>query len=357
MFAFQQRVVMDRGLSPSVVEHAHDEHIRFVERSPAVQLETFVRASCFPPDELEVIEKLYELSMNMWQPVRFIHLRASPRRSFERMQGRVRDAELGLGQNCEQVGLLQARKRKLDGRQRRRRRARSSSAAARLEGVLDVIRQLVVRVDPEVGQSEVARGQRLHLEGVRHAHPRARALGHSAPLAMRSFWGRRRSPGSAMRRVILGTLNGEVAEVNESTPISRAARESIARRFLAYMALEPKRSEPAFVHTTTDVLVPDVRCDRLSHPSVAYYSDCACSSASAGGVVSMSESDPDATHFWWHGPHTPEHAGGEAFEMPGSAHAMPVFGTKLAWKRATLALLADAGHKVEHGYAKLSPIL
>jgi hypothetical protein len=146
-------------------------------------------------------------------------------------------------------------------------------------------------------------------------------------------------------------------EFRRAEEISRAARESIARRFLAYVALEPKRSEPAFVHTTTDVLVPDVRCDRLSHPSVAYYSDCACSSASAGGVVSMSESDPDATHFWWHGPHTPEHAGGEAFEMPGSAHAMPVFGTKLAWKRATLALLADAGHKVEHGYAKLSPIL
>ena len=56
------------------------------------------------------------------------------------------------------------------------------------------------------------------------------------------------------------------------------------------------------------------------------------------------------------GPHTPDTPGGTAFEIPGSANAMPCVGSTLSWRRATLATLAEAGHCLDNGYAKLVPI-
>ena len=93
LFNFQERVVMERGLDPLVIEFAHDEHVRIIERCPSIQLETFVKAGDFKPNELAEIEKLYSITLDLWRPKKHIYLRASPQRSFERMMGRGRAAE------------------------------------------------------------------------------------------------------------------------------------------------------------------------------------------------------------------------------------------------------------------------
>lgn len=141
-------------------------------------------------------------------------------------------------------------------------------------------------------------------------------------------------------------------EFRRAEEISRAARESLIRRFMAAMSLEPKQSDRRFIHTTCDVLVPDAGAGGV----VAFYSGCAPCHQEQGGVVSLTESDPDAPIFWWHGAYTPDNPGGEPFEVPGTANAMPVLGTKLAWKRGTIDLLADAGHRIDNGYVKLTPL-
>ena len=133
--------------------------------------------------------------------------------------------------------------------------------------------------------------------------------------------------------------------------ISIQARESIVRRYMELAALEPKQSKNRFVHTTADVLVPG------TDGSPSFYSGCAPTNSKPDGVLSLSKSDPDAPVFWWSGPQDPDHQGGGPWEMDDAMHAMPVVGSSLKWNKATLASLAEVGHRIETGYVKLTPLI
>ena len=137
--------------------------------------------------------------------------------------------------------------------------------------------------------------------------------------------------------------------------ISIAARENIIRRFLAECNLETKKSDGRFTHTTTDVLLPDVVATGVSN-GVAFYSGCAATDREQGGVLSMTQNDPDQNYFWWHGPYTPDNPGGEPWDQDAALHGMPCTGIGLTWKKQVLEILAECGHRIEYGYAKLTPI-
>ena len=140
-------------------------------------------------------------------------------------------------------------------------------------------------------------------------------------------------------------------EFARALEVSRVARESLLRRMMDELKLQPKQADQRFVHTTAEVLVA------TADGGVAYYSNGTPTNLAQGGVLSMTESDPSLPMFWWHGPHTPDSPGGEPFDMRGTHNAMPCLGRALTWKKSTLATLAEAGHAIENGYIKLTPIV
>ena len=81
-----------------------------------------------------------------------------------------------------------------------------------------------------------------------------------------------------------------------------------------------------------------------------------CAFFAAGGVLSMTQNDPDQNYFWWHGPYTPDNPGGEPWDQDAALHGMPCTGIGLTWKKQVLEILAECGHRIEYGYAKLTPI-
>ena len=137
--------------------------------------------------------------------------------------------------------------------------------------------------------------------------------------------------------------------------LSVQAREHMLRRYLELTAMEPKQSDKRFTHTTSDILVPAVDTEQGAAP--VFYSGCAPTDGKPDGVISLSKNDPDGVIYWWAGPYTPDHPGGMAWEMPGAAHAMPTVGTSLAWTKSVLGTLAEAGHNIENGYIKLTPLI
>lgn len=148
-------------------------------------------------------------------------------------------------------------------------------------------------------------------------------------------------------------------EFERALEISKKAREDIMARFLNRIALEPKRAvKHKFVHTTTDVLVPGITIQGKTKAvsCTGFYSHCAPAHAQVGGIVSMTENSPNQPAYWWHGRHMPDHPGGEAWEMKDLAHAMPVFGPSLKFKR-TLAAAEAGGWAQSNGWVKLTPIV
>ena len=144
-------------------------------------------------------------------------------------------------------------------------------------------------------------------------------------------------------------------EFELATSVSVAARENILRRFMEVCGLAPSPGTQ-FVHTLSDVLVADVTAGEVSD-GVAFYSGCTPTDRQNGGVLSLSQSDANLPMYWWHGPHTTESQGGGAWEMPPSMHGFPVVGTGLQWRKDVLRVLSEAGHRIENGYAKLTPII
>jgi len=187
-------------------------------------------------------------------------------------------------------------------------------------------------------------------------------------------------------------------EFTRALEISKAARESIVSRFLKLIgrallsekALSekarltgPRRAQPrAEAERQEDVphderrprprrvllrrrrprlllqqLLPHAPRARPPRPRAARAGRPRAAPQSQGGVISMTENDPDSPIYWWHGEHDPDTVGGDSWEAAGIAHAMPCLGPTLAWKRSTVDALVHSGFHVEHGYVKLTPIV
>ena len=148
-------------------------------------------------------------------------------------------------------------------------------------------------------------------------------------------------------------------EFERAVEISMKAREDIMMRFMSRVALEPKRANKhKFVHTTTDVLAQNLSVQGKTKQvsCVGFYSHCAPTHQQPGGVISISENSPNQSAYWWHGRHSPDHQGGEPWEMPGVHHAMPVFGPTLKFGKRTLASLESSGWSGMYGCVKMTPI-
>ena len=96
-------------------------------------------------------------------------------------------------------------------------------------------------------------------------------------------------------------------EFSRALDVSKKARESLLQRFMALTSLQPKQADGRFHHTTSDVLVANAGSD--SATGVAFFSDCAPTNVEQGGVLSMTESNPDAPFYWWHGACPPRRCG------------------------------------------------
>ena len=144
-------------------------------------------------------------------------------------------------------------------------------------------------------------------------------------------------------------------EFTRALRLSEQVREHMLRRYMGLTSMEPKQSDKRFTHTTSDILVAGVRVDGAV-PAPAFYSGCAPTHTKSDGVISLTKNDPNAAMYWWAGPYSPDHPGGQPWDMPGSMHAMPTTGTALAWTKSLLGTLAEAGHSIEHGYIKLTPL-
>lgn len=148
-------------------------------------------------------------------------------------------------------------------------------------------------------------------------------------------------------------------EFERAIQVSKEVREDLLMRFMSRVSLEPKRSmKQRFVHTTTDILVPGIVAQVNGKPKtcVGFYSGCAPTHTQNGGVLSITENSPNQPAFWWHGRHIPDHPGGEAWEMPDVAHAMPVSGAYLKFGKRTIATIESHGWAGAHGCVKLTPI-
>lgn len=113
-----------------------------------------------------------------------------------------------------------------------------------------------------------------------------------------------------------------------------------------------------FVHTTTDILVPNLQTQGKSKlvPCTGFYSHCAPTHLRENGVLSLTENSPNQPAYWWHGRPSGSHMGGEAWEMPAIAHALPVLGPSLKMRGKTLGPLRANGFDEEYGHVKLVPI-
>lgn len=153
----------------------------------------------------------------------------------------------------------------------------------------------------------------------------------------------------------------ERKEFSRALDVSQRAREDIIKRFLESTALQQKQTDKRYVHTAADVLVSGAAASVPGAPaetpaSVAYYSGCAPTHLNRGGIISLTGSSPMEPAYWWHGAPTPEHPGGEPWQMPGSGNGWPVLGTELVWNKSTVSVLSAAGHKRANGYVKLIPV-
>lgn len=106
----------------------------------------------------------------------------------------------------------------------------------------------------------------------------------------------------------------ERKEFKRALDISIAVRENIAERFAKHMGLSLRHSDRKFVHTTSDILVPNAQAcvpgtDGEKRAAVAMYNACAPTHLAPGGVVTLTMADPREPVFWWHGPPTPENPG------------------------------------------------
>ena len=144
-------------------------------------------------------------------------------------------------------------------------------------------------------------------------------------------------------------------EFERAVEISEGAREAIVNRILKMATLERKKDVGlggGFVHTTSDVFVPGVSSD-YGEDMVAFYSACAPSNLTSGGVLSVSD-EPSAPAYIFFGPPDRTNVGGDPWDMPEVANAVP---TNLVWSKADVMSMAGVGLPVHNGFIKLQPIV
>lgn len=155
-------------------------------------------------------------------------------------------------------------------------------------------------------------------------------------------------------------------EFARAEKLSCDVRTRLLTKFLATVKLFPKESCRNVVHTTSDVFrhaslsptdVGEEGDENETKDYVVFYSGCAPTHTAEGGVLAMSNSDPNKPIFWFHGPRKTGLIGGTAWHQPGSANAFPTLGGSLMCNRKLLEVMGRAGYKEGWGYAKLHPIL
>lgn len=95
VFEFQTRVWLDRcWIQPK-------KHVNIIiERSPYFQKHVFIEVSKInkkiDENQTEILNEMYDKSMNIWSPRGYIYLRSDPRKCIERIHGRGRDCESNI---------------------------------------------------------------------------------------------------------------------------------------------------------------------------------------------------------------------------------------------------------------------
>jgi deoxyadenosine/deoxycytidine kinase len=93
VFEFQTRVWLDRCWP----KMPNDNEVLFIERSPLFQLGVFVPANItngkLTKDQGDIVNELYDKTLNMWQPDVYIYLQSDPAKCAERIIRRGRNSE------------------------------------------------------------------------------------------------------------------------------------------------------------------------------------------------------------------------------------------------------------------------